>query len=103
MMHHLGAQNGPFAPNKSFLGKIINTIFIYLLAPVIMQIFKKNINRGSRVLRMRHFWAQNGPFAQTRIFSEKLFINLFLSFIPNYIPKIKVRSQSIDEMHVFYE
>ena len=29
------AQNGPFAPNKIFLEKIINIIFIYLLAPFI--------------------------------------------------------------------
>ena len=43
-MHHFGAQNGPFAPNSFFffLEKIINIIFIYLLAPFIAQNFLKN-------------------------------------------------------------
>ena len=39
-MHHFWAQNGPFAPNKTFW-EIINIIFIYLLAPFIVQNFKK--------------------------------------------------------------
>ena len=37
-MHHLWAQNDPFAPNI-FLGKIINIILIYVLAPSIVKIF----------------------------------------------------------------
>ena len=39
-MHHFWAQNGPFAPNN-FFWKIINIILIYLLAPFIVQNFKK--------------------------------------------------------------
>ena len=35
------AQNDPFAPNKIFLENIINVIFIYLLAPFIVQNLKK--------------------------------------------------------------
>ena len=78
-MHHFWTQNGPFAPNKKFfLKKIINIIFIYLLAPFIVQNFKKKSYSGSRVMRMHQFWAQNSPFAQMRFFSE----NLFLSFKP---------------------
>ena len=40
-MHHFWAQNGPFAPLFFFFffGKIINIIFIYLLAPSIVQNF----------------------------------------------------------------
>ena len=40
-MCHFWAQNGPFAPNKNFFWKIINIILIYLLAPFIVQNFKK--------------------------------------------------------------
>ena len=40
-MHHFWAQNGPFAPNNFFFWKIINIIFIKLLAPFIVQQFKK--------------------------------------------------------------
>ena len=39
---HFWSQIGPFGPNKNFLGKIINFIFIYLLAPFTVQNFKKN-------------------------------------------------------------
>ena len=35
------AQNGSFAPNEPFFGKIINTILIYLLTPFIVQNLKK--------------------------------------------------------------
>ena len=38
-------QDGPFSPNKNFLGKIINIVFIYLLAPFTVQnLKKKNFN-----------------------------------------------------------
>ena len=40
-VHHFWAQNGPFAPNKKLLWKkIINIIFIYLLAPFVVQNLK---------------------------------------------------------------
>ena len=40
-MLHFWTQNGSFVPNKSFLEKITNTIFIYLLTRFIMQnVFK---------------------------------------------------------------
>ena len=34
------AQNGPFAPNKFFLEKIVNTVFVYILAHFIVKILK---------------------------------------------------------------
>ena len=40
-MDHFWVQIGPFASNKNFFGKIINTIFIYLLNPFIVQNSKK--------------------------------------------------------------
>ena len=39
-MHHFWAQNGPLTANKFFLENI-NIIFIYLLAPSIVQNFLK--------------------------------------------------------------
>ena len=40
-MHHLWAKKGSFALNKILLENIINIIFIYLLAPLIVQNLKK--------------------------------------------------------------
>ena len=41
-MHRFGAENSPFAPNKIFfLEKNINILFFYLMAPFIVQNFKK--------------------------------------------------------------
>ena len=54
---------------KNFLEKI-KIIFIYLLAPFIVQNLKKNSYSGSRVIRMSHFGAQNGPFAQVGTFQK---------------------------------
>ena len=39
-MRHFSAQNGPFAPNKNFFGKLLKFL-IYLLAPFIVQNLKK--------------------------------------------------------------
>ena len=48
---------------------------------------------------MCRFWAQNDPFAATKFCSENQFQKtLFISFMPIYIPKIKVRYQSINEI-----
>ena len=48
------------SPKQNFFWKkIINIIFIYLLAFFIVQNLKKNSYSGSRVLRMHRFGAQN--------------------------------------------
>ena len=82
-MHHFWTQNDPFAPSKNFLGNIINTIFIYLLAPFIVQNFKKFLE-----------WIQSyedAPFLDPKWahlpkqdFSENLLINL-IPFIHAYL------------------
>ena len=66
-----------------FFWKIINIILIYLLAPFIVQNFKK-ILPADIVMRMHNFSAKNGPFPQMRIFSENLLMNIF-SFIRAYL------------------
>ena len=59
-----------------------------------MQNANKNSYSGSRVMRMCHLWIQNGPFAQMRIFSE----NLLISPVLIYMPNIKVRFSSVNEI-----
>ena len=55
-------------------------------------------------MRMHNFWAQNGPFLQMRIFSENLLMSLvFFSFMPIYMPKIKVRYWSISQIMTITE
>ena len=88
-MCHFWAQNGPFAPKK-FLEKIINIIFIYLLAPFIEKKILKNSYSRSRVMRMHHFWAQNDPFAKMRIFLE----NLLISLVPFFHAYLHAKNQS---------
>ena len=41
-MHHFWSQNGQLSLNNFFV-KIINIFLIYLLAPFIVQNFKKNL------------------------------------------------------------
>ena len=84
---------------KNVLEKFFNIIFIYLLATFIVQNAKKNSYSGSRVMRMCHLWVQNGPFAQMRIFSE----NLLISPVLIYMPKIKVRFSSVNEILIIKE
>ena len=43
-MHHLWVENAPFAPKQKFsLEDIINILFMYLLAPFIVQNLKKTL------------------------------------------------------------
>ena len=46
-MRHFWVQNGPFAPN--FFWKIMNIILIYLLAPSIVQNFKKILSADPKL------------------------------------------------------
>ena len=74
-MVYFWVQNGPFAPKKHFLGKIINIILIYLLANFIVPNFKSFYNRP-RSIKMCHFCNQNGPVCSNQNISENLLINL---------------------------
>ena len=47
---------------KNFLEKNIYIIFIYLLAPFIVQSFLKKILHQTQSYKDALFWAQNGPF-----------------------------------------
>ena len=77
---------------QRFFRKIINITLIYLLAPFIVQNLKKIFQRiqlwGCAIFgpKMAHFPELD------------FFRNLFLSFMPIYVPKIKVRYSSINEI-----
>ena len=90
-MRHFWAHNGPFAPNKFFLWKIINITLIYLLAPFIVQNFTKFFQRiqsyeHAQILGTKWPISPNGNF-----FQKTCLWALFLSFMLICIPKTKVR------------
>ena len=80
-MYHFWAQNGPFAP-QNFFWKI-NIILINLLAPFIVQNFKK-IHPVDPELWGCAIFAQNGPFPQMIFFSENLLMSI-VYFIHAYL------------------
>ena len=83
-MCHFWAQNGPFAP-FFFFWKIINITFIYLLAPFIVQSFKKILPADPELEDMQ-FLGPKWPISLNKIFffSENLLISL-VSFIHAYL------------------
>ena len=92
-MYHFWVQNGLFATNF-FLWEIIYIILIYLLVSFIVPNFKKKKKFpvdpelcGYAIFepKMTHF-------------PENLLMSLVLSFMPIYMPKIKIRYSSISEI-----
>ena len=103
-MHHFWGPNSSFAPIFLFffLKKIINIIFIYLLAPFILQNFKKNSQSQSRVMRMCHFRAQNIPICPEQNFLVQTiiisFIYLLALFIGQNLKKILTADQRYENV-----
>ena len=83
-MHHFWAKNGPFAPNKIFLEKIINIIFIYLLTPFIVQNFKNILKADPELLGCAIFGPKIANLLKWNFFSENQLISLVL-FIYAYL------------------
>ena len=84
MMCHFQAQNGPFAMNKFFLVQTIIITFIYLLALVIVQNFKKFFQQIQSYEDVP-FWAQNGPFAPNKYFFRKLLILILIYLLAPFL------------------
>ena len=61
-----------------------NFLQIYLLAPFIVQNFKKKYSSRSRVMRMCNFWVQIAHFPKMRISLENLVMSL-VYFIHTYL------------------
>ena len=89
-MSHFRAQNGPFVLNK-----ILQTIIIaciYLLALFIKQNLKKFF-QWIQSYEDAQFLGPKWPISPNENFFQKTCQwALFLSFMPIYMPKIKVRS-----------
>ena len=66
--HHFWIQNGPFAPNNSFLKKIMNIYFIYLLAPFIVKNLQKILTADPELWGCTISWAINDLIATMIIF-----------------------------------
>ena len=92
-MGHFWVQIGPFAPNKILLGKVVNTVSIYLLNPFIVQGLKRFL-QWIQSYEDVPFWTQNGPICPNEVYFFRK--TLFLSFMLMYIPKTKFRYQSIN-------
>ena len=58
-------------PQTFFFWKIINIILIYLLAPFIVQNFKKILLADLELRGCANVWVQNDPFPKMRIFFRK--------------------------------
>ena len=61
----------PLPQTIFFLEKIMNIIFIYLLAPFIVKNFLKNSYSGSRVMRMHHFLGHKWLICNNENFFQK--------------------------------
>ena len=72
----IAIQNGPFAPNETFLGKIINMNFTCLLACFNVQNFEIDLKLSlSGALSMHYnFGSKMAHLPQPGIFLVKLFI-----------------------------
>ena len=84
---HFRAQNGPFALNKKSLVQAINIIFIYLLAPFIVQSFKKILTADPELWGCAIF----GP-KMAHLPNENFFIKRIVPFIHAYL-RAKNQSQ----------
>ena len=80
MMGYFWFQNSRFTPNKHFLRKVINIIFIYLLTRFVVPNFKKPL----QYTQDYEDATQNGLSFSKENFSENLLINL-VSIIHLYL------------------
>ena len=89
-MCHFWAQNGPFVMNKIILVQTIIITFIYLLALLTVHNLKTILQRIQSYEDGQFFGPKWLISPNEIFFSEKLLMSLLLSFMPIYMPKIKV-------------
>ena len=95
MIHHFWAQNGP-SPFKFFLENYWYHSHLPI-SPFILQNFK-NILPADPELWCTIFGPKMAHFPKWKFFQRTYYWALFLSFMPIYMPKIKVRYLSISEI-----
>ena len=83
-MHHFWAQNGPFALNNFFYGKLLKSLSSTYYPLSLYKILKKFFKGIQSCEDVQIFWVQNGPFPQMRLFSESLLMSL-ICFINTYL------------------
>ena len=88
-MHYFWTQNGSFA--LIFFREIITLILIYLLAPFIVQNLKKILPVDRELWGCATFGPKMAHFPKWDFLQKTCQWALFLSFMPIYMPKIKVR------------
>ena len=87
------APNGSFAPNKFFFWKkIINVIFIYLLAPFILQNFEKILKANPDLRGCSTFGCKIPQFVLNKIFWYKPLLLLSSTYWPFSLGKILKKS-----------
>ena len=79
-------------PNFFLGGAIIDIILIYLLATFLVQNFKKILPTDPGLWGCTIFVPKMTHFSKEILFQKTCWWALFLSFMPIYMPKIKVRS-----------
>ena len=84
-MQHFWAQNGPFAQNK-----IINIIFIYLLAPFIVQSVKNFFTADPELWEYVTFGPKIAHLPKLEFFSK----NLLISLVPFIQAYLRAKNQS---------
>ena len=96
------SYSGSFAQNNFFC-KIITIMFIYLLAPFILQNFKKILPSDPELWGCAIFGPKMSPFPKWEFFQKSCLWASFLLFMPIYMPKIKFRYYSISEILMIKE
>ena len=95
-----GSKLAHLPQTKTFLGKVVNTISIYLLNPFIVQSLKRFL-QWIQSYEDVPFWTLNGPICPNEVYFFRK--TLFLLFMPMYIPKTKFRYQSINDIWTIKE
>ena len=97
-MHHFWTQNGPFAPNSFFFGKLLMS-FSSTYQPLWLSTNFKNILQADPELwGCTIFGPKIAHFTKWEFSQKSCWWALSLSFMPTYMPKIKVRYTSISEI-----
>ena len=92
MRHFLGSK-WSICPKQFFFffWKIIVINLIYLLAPFIVKNFKNILTADPELWGCTIFWPKMAHLPKSEFFQKVCQCALFLSFVPVYMPKIKVR------------
>ena len=91
-----------FAPKRNLFGKLTNVTFVYLLCPILQQLFYKILRVDHQISKAAWLWAKLGPicsFALKEDFMEKItnvtFVYLLCLIMPLTFKKVLGGNQEI--------